>query len=382
MEKKLDTMLIHGVEEDHSGAVSIPIYQVSTFRQHRVGQKGGYQYSRVSNPTRSALEYQMALLEGGIRGFAFGSGMAAITAVFNLFKAGDHIVASDHLYGGTSRVLDRVFSRYGLSVTYVDFGSLEAVNAALTPVTRALVIETPSNPTLMVTDFRAVVSLAREHGLKVIADNTFMSPYLQRPLELGVDIVIHSATKFIGGHSDVTAGIVVVKDEELGQEMHFIQMATGGVLGPFDSWLLLRGLKTLGIRMDRQTQNAARLVEWLQQRPEVKKVYYLGLPGHPGYNLHQTQADGPGNVMSFDVGDGELARHMLAHVNMCVLGDSLGGVETLVNLPDVMSHGSVPVERKLRVGITPSLIRLSVGIEHPDDIIEDLCQAMESRVNV
>lgn len=305
----------------------------------------------------------MALLEGGCRGFAFGSGMAAATAVFNLFSAGDHIVASRNLYGGTSRVLDRVFSRFGLTVTYVDFCHIADIAAAITPATKALVIETPSNPTLMVTNIRAVVALAKERGLLTVADNTFMSPYLQRPLELGVDIVVHSATKFIGGHSDVLAGIVVVKDSKLAEDLHFVQNSTGGVLGPFDSWLLLRGLKTLGLRMDRQSQNAGVLAAWLRSRPEVQKVYYLGFADHPGYELHKSQAAGTGNVISFDVGDGTFARSILSKLKMCMLADSLGGVETMVNLPDVMSHGSVPPERKLRMGITPSLIRLSVGIE-------------------
>jgi cystathionine beta-lyase/cystathionine gamma-synthase len=285
-------------------------------------------------------------------------------------------VASQNLYGGTSRVLDKIFSRFGLSVTYVDFSDVAAIAAAITPATKVLVIETPSNPTLMVTDIRAVTKLAQTHGLLTVADNTFMSPYLQRPMEFGVDIVVHSATKFIGGHSDVLAGVVVVKDSKLAEELHFVQNSTGGVLGPFDSWLLLRGLKTLGLRMDRQSQNARTLATWLRARPEVTNVYYLGFTDHPGYELHRSQASDTGNVVTFDVGDGEFARSILAKVKMCVLGDSLGGVESLISLPDVMSHGSVPVERKLQMGVTPSLIRLSVGIEHPNDIIADLEQAM------
>lgn len=376
---RLETRLIHGDEGDPTtGAVNTPIYQTSTFRQHTVGQEGGYQYSRGGNPTRHALEAQMALLEGGNRGFAFGSGMAALTAVFHLFHAGDHLIASQNLYGGTSRVLDKIFSRFGLTVDYVEFSNLSDVDAAIRPSTKAFIIETPSNPTLMVTDIRAVTALAAKRKLLTIADNTFMSPYLQRPLDLGVDIVVHSATKFIGGHSDVLAGVVVAKSAELAQELHYIQNSTGGVLGPFDSWLLLRGLKTLGIRMDRQSQNAHELAVWLRSQPEVKTVYFLGFADHPGYQLHQTQASGTGNVVSFDVADAELARRILSKVKLCVLGDSLGGVESLVNLPDVMSHGSVPSERKLQMGVTPSLIRLSVGIEHPADIIADLSQAMRS----
>jgi len=321
----------------------------------------------------------MALLEGGSRGFAFGSGMAAITAVFNLFSAGDHIVISRQLYGGTFRVLDRIFSRYGLAVTSVDFSNIEAIAEAVTPETKAIYIETPSNPTLMVTDLRKVVALAKAQGLLTIADNTFMSPYLQRPITLGVDIVVHSATKFIGGHSDVTAGVVVVQDEKLGDDLHFIQMSTGGVLGPFDSWLLLRGLKTLGLRMDRQVQNAREIAIWLKSRPEIKKIYYLGFSDHPGYELHKKQASAAGNVISFDVGDVDFAHKILSNVKLCVLGDSLGGVETLVNLSDIMSHGSVPVEHKRSMGITPSLIRLSVGIEHTADIVADLQQAIEGQ---
>lgn len=375
---RLETLLIHGAEGDAAtGAVSTPIYQASTFRQHTVGQEGGYQYSRGNNPTRHALEEQVALLEGGSRGFAFGSGMAALTAVFNLFSAGDHIVASQNLYGGTSRVLDKIFNRFGITVSYVEFSNLAEIQSAITQHTKALIIETPSNPTLMVTDLKAVTALAKERGLLTVADNTFMSPYLQRPLDFGVDIVVHSATKFISGHSDVLAGVVVVKDTKLAEEIHFIQNSTGGVLGPFDSWLLLRGLKTLGIRMDRQSQNAHELAIWLRSRPEIKKVYYLGFADHPGYELHRSQASNTGNVVSFDVGDGAFARQILANVKLCVLGDSLGGVESLVNLPDIMSHGSVPRERKLQMGVTPSLIRLSVGIEHPGDIILDLEQAMK-----
>lgn len=370
-----ETLLIHGTEEDPTGAVSTPIYQVSTFRQHTVGQEGGYQYSRGANPTRHALEAQLALLEEGTAGFAFGSGVAALTAVFHLLRSGDHIVASRDLYGGTSRVLDKIFSRFGLTVDYVDFTEVSNIAGAIRSNTKALLIETPSNPTLMVTDIRAVVALAKQQDLLTVADNTFMSPYLQRPLSLGVDIVVHSATKFIGGHSDVLAGVVIVKSEKLAEELHFVQNSTGGVLGPFDSWLLLRGLKTLGIRIDRQSQNARTVALWLQTHPEVQKVYYLGFDNHPGHKLHHSQADGTGNVVSFDVGSVGLAQQILAKLQVCVLADSLGGVESLVNLSDKMSHGSVPKERKLEMGITPSLIRLSVGIEHPQDIIADLEQA-------
>lgn len=375
---RIDTLLIHGDEGDAAtGAVNTPIYQTSTFRQHTVGQQGGYQYSRGNNPTRHTLETQMALLEGGVRGFAFGSGMAALTAVFHLFRSGDHIVASRNLYGGTSRVLDNLFSRFGLTVDYVEFSDPAVVEAAIRPDTRALMLETPSNPTLMVTDIRALTALAARRGLLTIADNTFMSPYLQRPLQLGVDIVVHSATKFIGGHSDVLAGVVVVKTEKLAEELHYVQNATGGVLGPFDSWLLLRGLKTLGVRMDRQSRNARELAVWLRSKPEVKQLYYLGFEDHPGYRLHQTQADGAGSVISFDVGDPELAGRILTGVKLCVLADSLGGVESMLNLPDKMSHGSVPPQRKREMGVTPSLIRLSAGIEDPADIIADIAQAMQ-----
>lgn len=375
----IETLLVHGArEEETTGAASMPIYQVSSFRHHTVGQKGGYQYSRVSNPTRDALEEQMALLEMGSRGFAFASGMAAITAVFSLFKSGDHIITSSKLYGGTFRVLERVFSRFGLKVSYVDLSNKDVIARAITQETRAIYIETPSNPTLMVTDIRMIAELAVERGLLTIADNTFMSPYLQQPLALGIDIVIHSATKFIGGHSDVTAGIVVVKEEKLADEMHFLQMSTGGVLGPFDSWLLLRGLKTLGIRMDRQINNALKVANWLKARVEIEKIYFLGFNDHPHYSLHKTQAKAAGNVISFDVGDKEMAYKILSKVKLCMLGDSLGGVETLINLSDVMSHGSMPTEIKRTTGITPSLIRLSVGIENTEDIIADLKQAFES----
>lgn len=372
-----DTKLIHSVMGDpETGAVSVPIYQVSTFEQDAVGKHRGYEYARTGNPTRHALETLIADLENGKRGFAFSSGMAAITTVFALYDKGDHLVVGDDVYGGTYRVLTKVFARLGIEYTIVDTSDLDAVEQAIHPHTKAIFAETPTNPLLKISDLQALSKIAKKHDLHLIVDNTFMTPYWQNPLSLGADMVLHSATKYLGGHSDVVAGLVAVKDEELGEQLHFLQNAMGGVLGPHDSWLLMRGMKTLGLRMKQHEQNANRIAEWLNEHPKVTKVYYPGLPEHPGHELAKQQASGFGGMISFEVQNGEFAEKVLSATKYFVLAESLGAVESLISLPAKMTHASIPPERREELGISDGLIRISVGVEDVEDLIEDLAQAL------
>ncbi|MEH7109542.1 bifunctional cystathionine gamma-lyase/homocysteine desulfhydrase [Bacillus sp. JJ1764] len=375
---KRKTRLIHGgiSEDPATGAVSFPIYQVSTYRQEGVGGHRGFEYSRTGNPTRHALEELIKDIEGGTAGFAFGSGMAAITAVIMLFNSGDHVVLTDDVYGGTFRVVTKVLNRMGIESTFVDTSDLENIKQAIRPNTKAIYIETPTNPLLKVTDIAAASKLAKEHGLLTIVDNTFSTPYWQNPLELGTDIVLHSATKYIGGHSDVVAGLVVVNSDQLAKDLHFVQNSTGGVLGPQDSWLLIRGIKTLGVRMEETEANTKAIVEFLQHHPKVKKVYYPGLETHPGHDIAKKQARGFGGMISFDVGSGENADQLLSKVKYFTLAESLGAVESLISVPARMTHASIPVERRAELGITDGLVRISVGIEDVEDLIEDLTEAL------
>ncbi|MCP8967252.1 bifunctional cystathionine gamma-lyase/homocysteine desulfhydrase [Ectobacillus ponti] len=375
---KAKTKLIHGIHlgDPLTGAVTVPIYQTSTYRQEGIGNHKGYEYSRTGNPTRAALEEMAAVLENGHAGFAFGSGMAAITAVMMLFSAGDHVVLTDDVYGGTYRVMSKVLNRFGLQHTFVDTTNLDEVKASIQPNTKAIYIETPTNPLLKVTDIAVVAKLAKEHNLLTIVDNTFMTSYFQQPLTLGADIVLHSATKYLGGHSDVVAGIVVVNSEQLAQDLHFVQNSTGGVLGPQDSWLLLRGLKTLGVRMQEHEMNAQAIVRFLQQHPKVKKVFYPGLAEHPGHEIAQRQASGFGAIISFDVDSEETLQQLMGKVKYFTLAESLGAVESLISVPSKMTHASIPAERRAALGITDTLIRISVGIEDHEDLIEDLTQAL------
>jgi cysteine-S-conjugate beta-lyase len=375
------TRILHtGHDRDpYTGASGIPVYQVSTFAQDDPVEFGQYQYARGSNPTRDALEHTIALLESGARGYAFASGMAAISSVFLLFQPGDHIVVAEDVYGGTYRVLTTLFNRWGLTHTFVDMSYPERIATALKPGTKAIFAETPSNPTLKITDLGAVVEIARKRGLLTIIDNTFMSPYLQRPIELGFDIVVHSATKFIGGHSDVIAGLAVTRDKEWGKRLNDIQTHFGSILGPQDSWLLLRGIKTLSARMEAQQSNAETVAGWLLTQPSVNKVYYPTLPSHPGRAVHMRQASGGGAVVSFELTDGETAKQVLRRVKLPLMAVSLGGVESILSYPATMSHSSMsPSERNAR-GITDGLVRLSVGLEDPVDLCDDLKQAMEGR---
>lgn len=375
---RLKTRLIHGgIDGDpHTGAVSVPIYQVSTYKQEAIGKHKGFEYSRTGNPTRHALETYIAELEGGARGLALGSGMAALSTILSQFNKGDHLVVGDDVYGGTYRVVTRVFTRLGLEATYVDTSNLAAVEAAIRPETKAIIMETPTNPLLKVSDIGELAKISKSKGIFLIVDNTFMTPYWQNPLDLGADIVFHSATKYLGGHSDVVAGLVVAKEAKVGEDLHFLQNAIGGILGPQDSWLLLRGMKTLGIRMEEHEANTGTLAKWLSERSDIKRVLYPGLASHPGHELTKKQARGFGGMISFDVGSGERADEVLSKVKYFTLAESLGAVESLISVPARMTHASIPANRRAELGITDGLIRISVGIEDVQDLIEDLEQAL------
>lgn len=376
--RKKGTALIHGgiYGDKTTGAVNTPIYQTSTYEQHGLGENTGWEYSRTGNPTRAALEALIAELEGGTAGFAFGSGMAAITAVLTLFKAGDKVIISSNVYGGTFRVLDKVFKNFSLGYEIVDTSDLALLEKSITPEVRAILVESPANPLLTVTDLAAVAKIAKEHGILSIVDNTFMTPYLQRPIELGVDIVVHSATKYLGGHSDLVAGLVVVNDSILAERLGFIQNATGGVLGPFDSFLLIRGIKTLGVRLDRHVENAEKAAAFLKKHKAVKKVYYPGLPDAQGYEVNRRQAKNGGAMISFELYENYNIRKFFKALKLIALAESLGGVESLVCHPASMTHASIPKEVRDRVGITEGLIRLSIGIEDIEDLLADLEQAI------
>jgi cystathionine gamma-lyase / homocysteine desulfhydrase len=376
---KRKTRLIHGgVSTDPlTGAVSIPIYQASTFKQESVGVHKGYEYSRTGNPTRHALEELIKELESGVRGFAFSSGMAAITAVMMLFKSGDHIIFTDDVYGGTFRVVSKVLNNFGIQSSFIDTSNLDEVKNEIHPHTKAIFLETPTNPLLKVTNIEATVNLAKQFQLLSIVDNTFATPYWQNPLELGCDLVLHSATKYLGGHSDVVAGLVVAGNDTLASDLHFIQNSTGGVLGPHDSWLLIRGMKTLGIRMEEHENNAKKIVSFLEKHPKVKKVYYPGLLSHPQHLTAKVQMRGFGAMISFEVVGEVEVENILKHLKYFTLAESLGAVESLISVPAKMTHASIPVERREELGISDSLIRISVGLEDVDDLIEDLDNSLK-----
>ena len=374
----LSTRIVHaGVDRDPAtGASSVPLYQASTYSQVDPEKPGGYDYVRSGNPTRAALEKALAELEGGETALAFASGMAAVSSVLMLFQPGDHLIVGMDIYGGTYRVLTRLFSRWGLKSSFVDTTDLEAVRSAATPETRAIWLETPSNPLLKITDLAAVASFARERGLMAIADGTFTTPFLQRPLEHGFDLVVHSATKFLNGHSDVLAGAAVAGSPELGRRLKFIQNAFGAVLGVHDSWLLLRGLKTLGARLAAEQATAHWLAERLRELPEVTRVHYPLLADHPGREIHLRQASGGGAVLSFELSGAALARSFLRRLKLPLLAVSLGGVESIMTYPATMSHASMPAEERERRGITDRLVRMSVGLEAGSDLLEDVRQAL------
>lgn len=376
MRKK--TQLIHGgaAIDKNVGAMSPPIYQASTFKQNGVGNFT-YEYSRTGNPTREALETLIADLEKGKRGFAFASGMAAIAAVMDLFQSGDHILITDDVYGGTYRYMTKILNNRNIDVTFTDSSNLDEVKENIRPETKAIFIETPTNPLLKITDIEALADIAKGNNLTLIVDNTFHTPYWQSPIEHGANIVIHSATKYLGGHSDLVAGLVVVDDEELGEAVHFIQNATGGVLAPHDSWLLIRGIRTLGVRMEEIESNTSEIVEFLVNHPQVGNVYYPGLPEHPNREIHAKQSGGFGGMVSFTVDNEEKATEVLNKVRYFTLAESLGAVESLISLPAKMTHASIPRERRIELGIEDGLIRLSVGLEDVKDLMEDLQQALD-----
>ncbi|HAR0198089.1 TPA: cystathionine gamma-synthase [Enterococcus faecium] len=375
----IQTKLIHGgiSEDPTTGAVSVPIYQTSTYRQDGVGQPKQYEYSRSGNPTRFALEELIADLEGGVRGFAFSSGLSGIHAVFSLFQAGDHILLGDDVYGGTFRLFDKVLTKNGLEYTIIDTSNLDKIEQSIKPNTKALYLETPSNPLLKITDLEKSATLAHQHGLIVIADNTFATPYFQRPLDLGSDIVVHSGTKYLGGHSDVVAGLVTSNHKDLADQIGFYQNAIGAVLGPQDSWLLQRGIKTLSVRTEEHQKNAFVVADFLFSHPAVEKVYYPGLPDHELHGVAKQQMSGFSGMISFTLKNEESAIPFVESLQLFTLAESLGGVESLVEIPSVMTHASIPKEKREEAGIKDGLIRLSVGIEYGQDLINDLAQAFD-----
>lgn len=359
-----------------SGAINTPIQLSSTFNQKSFDEFGEYDYARSGNPTRDAGEKAIARLENGHYGYLFSTGMAAISSVLFTLSAGDHIIVSKHVYGGTFRILEDVLPRWGIMHTFVDFSDVAAIEAAIRPETKAIYIETPSNPVLNITDIRAVVALAKQYHVCTIADNTFLSPFLQKPLDLGVDIVVHSATKFLAGHSDILAGAVVVNDKKLADQIYFIQNAVGATLGVFDTWLLLRGIKTLGVRMTQSSTSAQKIAAYLDAHPKVLKVLYPGLLSHKGYDIHMSQAKNGGAVLSFDVGSQENARTVVEALDIPVFSVSLGAVETIISYPPKMSHAELDNDALANAGITPGLLRFSVGLEDADDLIADLDTAL------
>jgi cystathionine beta-lyase/cystathionine gamma-synthase len=376
---RFSTICLHaGQEPDPStGAIIVPIYQTSTYVQEELGRHKGFEYARTQNPTRSAVEQNVAAIEAGRAAFAFASGMAAISAIATLLKAGDHVVVTDNVYGGTYRLFEQVLVRYGIAATYVDTGDCDAVDRAFTPATRMLFVETPSNPVMRLTDLPQVAGIARRRGVRLVVDNTFASPAIQRPLELGADLVVHSTTKYLNGHSDSVGGIVVASRDDDIAWLQFVQNAAGAILGPFDSWLVLRGTKTLPLRMARHSANGLALATFLESSPCVTAVHYPGLPSHPQHELARRQMQGFGGMLAFDLGSLDRARRLLNGVRLLALAESLGGVETLISHPSTMTHSSVPAERRAALGITDGLVRISAGIEDVEDLKEDLAQALQ-----
>ncbi|MDQ6802064.1 MAG: cystathionine gamma-synthase [Acidobacteriota bacterium] len=373
------TACIHAGQEPEpvTGAVTYPIFATSTYVQPRLGEHKGYEYARTKNPTRSVLEANLAALERGKHGHCFASGMSAIDVVFRMLKSGDHVIAGENMYGGSYRLFNRVLEKFGLQFTYVDTSRIEAVRDAIRPNTKIIYLETPTNPMMTLTDIAACSEIAHKRGALVVVDNTFCSPYLQRPIELGADIVVHSTTKFLNGHSDSIGGAVISNSDEIAEQIGFLQNAIGAILSPFDSWLVLRGVKTLAVRMKRHEENGIAIASYLSHHPKVKKLYYPGLPNHPQHALAKRQMNGFGAMIAFDLGSKDNAAKFLNRVRLCFLGESLGGVETLISHPETMTHASVPIEQRQRLGITPGLVRISVGIEDVEDLIADLENAFE-----
>jgi len=377
---RFSTRCIHaGQQPDPStGAIITPIFQTSTYVQDALGEHKGYEYARTQNPTRAAVEANIAAIEGGKGALAFASGMAAIAAVASFLASGDHVVVTDNTYGGTYRYFERILRKYGLDFTYVDTSDLDALAGAFKPTTKLLFVETPTNPVLALTDLAAAAELAHRHGAKLVVDNTFASPAVQRPIEFGADMVLHSTTKYLNGHSDSIGGVVVATADADLEWLQFYQNSAGAILSPFDSWLVLRGTKTLAVRMTQHNANGLTLAQFLAAHRKVRKVYYPGLPDHPQHELARRQMKGFGGMLSFDLGSLDGARRLLNQVKLMALAESLGGVETLISHPATMTHASVPIERRQAIGITDGLVRISAGIEDIDDLTEDLSQALDA----
>src|SRR5882724_9262959 len=377
---KFSTKAIHAGQEPDptTGAVSVPIYQTSTYAQEGLGKHKGFEYARTQNPTRMALEQNLAALEGGRTCFAFASGMAATNAVMTLLKAGDHVIVSDNTYGGTFRLFDKVLRNFGLEFSYVDAREPPNIEEAARAETRMVFIETPTNPVMSLVDIRAVSEITRRRGIRLVVDNTFMSPFFQRPLELGADIVVHSTTKFLNGHSDSVGGVAVVKDKGHAQWLQYYQNAAGAILSPFDSWLVLRGTKTLAVRMPRHEENGRRVATFLREQKKVRKVYWPGFTDHPGHDVHRRQSSGFGALISFDLGTREAADRLLRAVKLCSLGESLGGVETLISHPATMTHAGYTQPERDALGIGNGLVRISVGIEDAQDLVADLTRGLDA----
>lgn len=378
MKKNINTKLVQGCRgcDPHTGAISFPIYQSATFRHPSLNQTTGYDYSRLQNPTREELENTLALLENGKYGFAFSSGMAAVSAILKLFSPNDHIIVSDDLYGGTYRLFEEIYRKYGIDFTFIDTSSIKNIEESIKYNTAAIFVETPSNPMMKVTDLIAVSKLSKSKGILTIVDNTFLTPYYQRPLEFGIDIVLHSGTKYLGGHNDTLAGFIVVSDQELSEKLRLIQKSEGAVLAPFDSWLIQRGIKTLGVRLERQQYNAHKVAQWLKTHKKVEKVFYAGLPESPGYEVLTRQASGFGAMVSFHLKEAGFIESILERVKVFIFAESLGGVESLITYPIAQTHSAIPVEIREGLGVNDKLLRLSVGIEDINDLINDLEQAM------
>ncbi|WP_138754814.1 PLP-dependent transferase [Paenibacillus sinopodophylli] len=367
---------IGSIKEPVTGAVSFPVYQATAFRHPKLGQSTGFDYARTKSPTRAVLEEAAAQLEAGDAAFACSSGMAALQTIFALFSQGDHLIVSLDLYGGTYRLLERIMSRFGVTASYVDTNDINAVAALWTPSTKAVLIETPTNPLMMITDIERVASWAKSKGLLTIVDNTLLTPFFQRPIELGADIIIHSATKYLGGHNDVLAGLIVTKGKELSDEMAFLHNSIGAVLGPQDSWLLMRGMKTLALRMERHQYNATTIANYLLEHEAVEDVYYPALPHHPGHDIQNKQSSGNTGIFSFRLKDARYIEPVLRHIKLIAFAESLGGVESLMTYPAVQTHADIPLEIRQAIGVDDRLLRFSVGIEHADDLIADLAQAL------
>lgn len=376
----MESKCVHGAlgHEPITGSVSFPIYQTATFRHKALGESTGFDYTRLQNPTRQELERSIAILEGGIEGFAFSSGQAANMALFTILNPGDHVILSDDIYGGTYRIGEDIFTKYGAKFTYVDMSDIQNLKDAITDKTRMIFVETPTNPMMKVTDIAQVARIAKEIGAISVVDNTFLTPYFQQPLKMGIDVVVHSGTKYIGGHNDTIAGLVVVNRQDLADHMRLQLKSHGNGLAAFDSWLLLRGLKTLHIRMERHNENAMKVAHWLRKQEKVTKVFYVGFEDHPGYETTKKQTSGFGGMISFNVDSFETVKKVLEGVDMVMFAESLGGTETLITYPRTQTHESIPEETRQKLGITETFLRMSVGLENADDIIADLDRALNS----